>query len=154
MGGASVEADSSATKENGGFLQNINDCLGLQKKMAAVQQYVSDHPIISLFLMVTIVMCSVPFFCFFAFVFAASIFGFTGFVIFEGVVLLFASLVLFWAVVLMGLLSIGLSTSVVLGYFTFRFSWSMVNNVSTSIPLPECLASRLPDWATIHKECK
>ncbi|XP_033747535.1 uncharacterized protein LOC117332652 [Pecten maximus] len=147
MGGSAVQSDSSETQDNVGFLdslQQINEYFGLQEKMAVIQQSASDHPIAALFLMVTIVMCSLPLFCFFTFVFVFTIFGFTGFVVFEGVVLTLSSILLVGALFVMGLLSFGL--------FTFSFSWNMVNQVSTKFPLPECVTARLPDRTNKDKE--
>ncbi|XP_060068658.1 uncharacterized protein LOC132548780 [Ylistrum balloti] len=152
MGGTTVGADSSDTQDSVGFLQTINDYLNLQGKMATIQQCISDHPIITLFLVVTMVMCSVPLFCFLVFVFAATTFGFTGFVIFEGVVLMLSSLVLVGSLILVGFLSVGLSSFIVIGYYSIRFSWDMANHVSTRVPLPEFVSSRLPDGTRSDKD--
>lgn len=154
MGGTQAEADSSDPEGNVGILdvlQQINDYLGLQEKMTVLKQTASDYPITATFLAVTIVMCSVPLFCFFTFVFIFTVFGFSGFVIFEGVVLTLSSVVLIGALFLMTLLSFGFSSFLVIGYYTFTYFWNLLNPMSIGIPIPEFLTSRIPVWTTKQK---
>lgn len=69
------------------FVQTMNECFDLETKLHNAKEYALEHPVMTLFIIITVGMCSVPIFCFFAFAFGSTVLAFTGFLLVEGNIL-------------------------------------------------------------------
>ena len=66
------------------FIKFLKEYFEIDQKKAEVQRFSREHPIVTIFLMVTFAMCSVPIVLFGVFVVGSIIFSFLGFLFVEG----------------------------------------------------------------------
>ena len=66
------------------FIKFLKEYFEVEEKKAEVQRFAGEHPIVTVFLIVTIAMCAVPVVIFSLFVFFSIIFAILGFLFVEG----------------------------------------------------------------------
>ena len=66
------------------MVRSLGEYFELDKKAHLAKEYALEHPIMTVFWIVTMAMCGVPIICFFTFVFASVLFSIAGFVLIEG----------------------------------------------------------------------
>lgn len=67
------------------LIYSLNDYLEVDRRMSEVKMYAHQHPVMTLFWVVTLAMCCVPVICFCTFVCASVFLAIAGFVLIEGV---------------------------------------------------------------------
>ena len=75
------ENDESVLQE---LIKFLKEYFEIDQKKAEVQKFSREHPVVTIFLMVTIAMCAVPIVLFGVFVVGSIIFSFLGFLFVEG----------------------------------------------------------------------
>lgn len=108
--------------ENESVLQELikflKEYFEVEQKSVEVQRFAREHPIVTIFLMVTIAMCAVPVVLFGIFVVGSIMFSFLGFLFVEGTVLAVGTIILGGVLFFAALLAIGVSAFVVVGYYS------------------------------------
>ena len=66
------------------FIKFLKEYFEIEQKKVEVQRFSREHPVVTIFLMVTITMCAVPIVLFGVFVVGSIIFSFLGFLFVEG----------------------------------------------------------------------
>ncbi|XP_029636106.1 cell wall protein RBR3 isoform X3 [Octopus sinensis] len=107
--------------------QDLVENFDLTNRLEKLKTFAANHPFITMFGIFTIVLCSVPVACFFAFTLFSIFLTFGGFMFLEGTVLTFATIILGGVLILMGVLSIVFSLSVAVGLFVFHKSIDVFN---------------------------
>ncbi|KAK3090522.1 hypothetical protein FSP39_012462 [Pinctada imbricata] len=121
------------------LLQTLNELFGLEEKLVALKQYSLDHPIITLCVIVTMGMCSIPIFCFIVFMIGTSLLSFTMFMFIEGTVLTIGTVVLGGALFFVGLMSLGFTAFVIGTFYSFRGAKHILHSVMEKVPSPPCM---------------
>ena len=75
------EEDGSVLQE---LIKFLKEYFEIDQKKAEVQKFSREHPVVTIFLMVTIAMCAVPIILFAVFVVGSIMFSFLGFLFVEG----------------------------------------------------------------------
>ncbi|XP_064614226.1 uncharacterized protein LOC135477930 [Liolophura sinensis] len=112
-----------------GLLRGGWEYLAMDRKIQTSKQFAMDHPVATLFILVTVAMCCIPIFCFMAFVFGSIVLTFAGFVFLESTVVTLAAVVLGAVLFLVSLFSVGFSTFIVLAFYLISFGHNMVQSV-------------------------
>ncbi|KAL5017974.1 hypothetical protein ScPMuIL_003696 [Solemya velum] len=112
------------------LLQSAFDHYNIKDKMDQVKAFGCEHPFVTLFLLVTIAMCSVPVFCFIAFVLGSAVLAFAGFVFFEGAVLTLASVLLGGVLTVVGVLAAGFSCFFLVAFYAYRLCQRAICNMT------------------------
>ncbi|KAJ8318700.1 hypothetical protein KUTeg_003791 [Tegillarca granosa] len=132
--GGKMEEEAEESKLTA-FLQTMDECFDLETKLHNAKEYALTHPVTTLFLIITVAMCSIPIFCFFVFAFGSTVLAFTGFLFVEGTVLTIGTLVLAAVLCFVGLLSVGFSSFLVLTYVFVRFGQSVLQKAWQKVQL-------------------
>ena len=128
--------DTESTTEDGWFMTQIhliNDKLDVEEKYEQLKEFASQHPIYTLFIVVTIVTCSIPVIGFLTFLLGTVIFGFIGFVLFEGTVFIISSLVLGGVLCVTTVMAFSMSSFVVLTYYGVQLSQKLLRKTFPSL---------------------
>lgn len=92
----------------------------LHDKFERCRQYAVDHPMATMFSLLTLAFCSVPLLCFIGFALTTFVFTFIGFLVVEGVLLTFGTLLLGGVLCIVGFLSLGIGTFLALAWLSAR----------------------------------
>lgn len=112
------------------LLQRVSRLLKLKEKWEDVKAYASEHPIMTLFMLLLAAMCSVPILCFLAFVFGSLFFTFMGFLFVEGFLLTLASVLLGGVLFIVGFLSLGVSSFLAIAWYAVSTSQRLLTKVT------------------------
>ncbi|XP_041362415.1 uncharacterized protein LOC121378352 [Gigantopelta aegis] len=123
------------------MVRSLSEYLELDKRASAAKDYALDHPVITVFWIVTTAMCGIPIICFFTFVFATILFSVAGFVLIEGTIVTIAALLLGAALLIAGLLSLGFSLTIVMAFLAIQYSQKLLEQVNSRVKSHKQLAT-------------
>ncbi|KAK6169145.1 hypothetical protein SNE40_020254 [Patella caerulea] len=112
------------------ILHAVGEYFEVKKKMDAIKAFTLSHPIVTLFSIVLVAMCSIPIVCFFTFIFGSICLAVTGFVLIEGTVLTIATVFFGISLLIVGFCAVGISGIIVAGFYVFDCSCSLIQKVS------------------------
>ncbi|XP_046337822.1 uncharacterized protein LOC124119378 [Haliotis rufescens] len=119
------------------LIYSLNDYLEVDRRMSEVKMYAHQHPVMTLFWVVTLAMCCVPVICFCTFVCASVFLAIAGFVLIEGTVVTIATVLLGGALLWCCLLALGFSSSLVVGFYAIQYSLDMVKGLTSKMQKPK-----------------
>ncbi|XP_067672145.1 lipid droplet assembly factor 1-A-like [Haliotis asinina] len=115
---------------------SLNEYLEVDRRVSEVKMYAHQHPVMTLFWVVTLAMCCVPVICFCTFVCASIFLAIAGFVLIEGTVVTIATVLLGGALLGCCLLALGFSSSLVVGFYAIQYSLDMVKGLTNKMQKP------------------
>jgi len=100
------------------WLSRAKEAVHWQEKWERTRGYAKQHPMTTMFAVITMAMFSLPITCFFAFAFGSMLFTFMGFMFLEGILLTIGGLLLGGALFIVGFLSLSISSLLAAAWFT------------------------------------
>ncbi|ESO84942.1 hypothetical protein LOTGIDRAFT_235994 [Lottia gigantea] len=120
-------------------LHALSDYFEVKQKLNTIKEFTFSHPVVTVFSVVLLTLCSIPIICFVTFVCGSMFLGVTGFVLIEGTMLTLATLFLGGALLLVGLCAVGFSSVLVAGFFLYELSIQLMNDLSKRLKAKEKL---------------
>ncbi|WAQ95674.1 hypothetical protein MAR_028364 [Mya arenaria] len=117
------------------FFKFLWEYFEVAEKWKEVQNFCAHHPVGSVFLLVTLGMCSVPVIIFLVFVFSSLVFTFLGFLFVEGTLLAVSTFILGGALLLVGMLALCFSMFLVCSYYFVQIGSGVFKNLGKRLGL-------------------
>ncbi|KAK2171491.1 hypothetical protein NP493_1061g00022 [Ridgeia piscesae] len=138
-------------------MRDTQSRLQLKETLCVGQKYASDHPVITLSILLTTTMCCVPIMCFVAFAVGSALLTFATFLCIEGFLLTCGCLVLSGSLFVLGFLSIGICTFLGVSWFVIGMSQRLleisVTKLTEKFKSYRAEARVLDDIGAVNGEC-
>lgn len=109
----------------------IDEKYGMQERLISAKKWAQENPTVTLILISTFVICSLPLFCFLISLTGIFFVLLTGFIMFEGTIITLTVLVIGCVLLVGAFLTFGLSSILLLIYVVLKYVGSYVNKFKT-----------------------